>query len=400
MNIPDPRIPVEELDRRIAGLQTALSAADVALALIVQNVDRYYFSGTLQDGVLAVPAQGQPLLLIRKSLDRARRESALNRIEALPSPKALGDQLERHGLTRCPRTLGLEMDVLPATLYEAYGRTFPGAERVDVSMAIRTIRAVKSEWELDRIREAARCADQVAALAAAHIRPGRTEIEIAGGIEAEARRLGHQGLVRMRMFGGELFYGHFMAGPSTTEPSFLASPTGGMGVSPAMAQGAGWRPVARGEPILLDYVFVHDGYIADHTRIFCIGPAPVDVIRAHAAMCEIESTLLAETRPGVTGGQLYDLAVARADALGYGRWFLGAEAPRITFVGHGVGLELDELPVLAKGQRTPLVPGMVIAVEPKAVIPGIGVVGVENTHQVTAHGIEPLTRLPSTIIEI
>lgn len=123
-------------------------------------------------------------------------------------------------------------------------------------------------------------------------------------------------------------------------------------------------------------------------------------MHAHSAMLDIERTLVRAVKPGMTGGQLYDLAVHRADSLGYGEWFMGAESPRITFVGHGVGLELDELPVLAKGQSMPLVPGMVIALEPKAVIPDTGVAGIENTHRVTTDGIEPLTLLNGEIIEI
>jgi Xaa-Pro aminopeptidase len=201
----------------------------------------------------------------------------------------------------------------------------------------------------------------------------------------------------MRMWGGELFYGHLLAGPSAAVPSFLASPTGGAGVSPAVAQGAGFARIKAGEPILLDYVFVWQGYIADHTRIFALGSLPPDLLKAHQAMLDLQAVIRDQARPGLPAGDLYDTAVSWAAANGWGDWFMGADDQRIRFIGHGVGLELDEYPFLAKGQDMPLAEGMTIALEPKLIIPGRGVVGIENTHVLTARGLEPLTRFDDAV---
>ena len=228
-----------------------------------------------------------------------------------------------------------------------------------------------------------------------------TEIDLAGQVEAYARRLGHQGLVRMRSWGSEMFYGHLLTGASAAVPSYLASPTGGTGPSPAVAQGAGFTAIARNEPILVDYVFALNGYLADHTRIFALGPLPDDLMSAHAAMCDIQEEIKAASKPGVKAGYIYDLATELAAKAGYSEHFMGVGPQRIRFVGHGIGLELDEYPILAHGQEMALQEGMIIAFEPKLIFPGKGVVGIENTLLMTDQGFEQLTRYPDevTVIE-
>lgn len=390
MNEPTTSTPGPELDRRVADFQRHLRKAAIDGALILQNADRYYFSGTIQQAHLYIPAEGAPLLMVRRSLERARAESALPGLVPLKSPRQVPDLLAAHDLPM-PRRLGLELDVLPAALYLTYQELFTGAEIVDISPAVRSVRAVKSEYELTILREAARGADAVAAAVPDFLEAGITEIELAGRIEAEARRLGHQGIVRMRMWGNELFYGHVMAGDAAAVPSYLQSPTGGLGPGAATAQGAGFRPIGRNEPILVDYVFALKGYLADHTRIFSMGDLPDDLMAAHEAMLKVQDVVAAVAAPGVAAGELYERACREAADLGHAEAFMGTGKNRIRFVGHGIGLELDEFPFLAKGQKMPLSEGMVIALEPKLVLPGRGVVGIENSWYLTANGLERLT---------
>ena len=390
MQLMTPTTPREELDRRIRQFQAYLAAQDLEGALILQNSDLFYFTGTIQQAHLYIPVAGAPLLMVRKSLERARAESALASIVPLRSPREIPDLLAAQDLAM-PKILGLEMDVIPAALYLNYRRLFEGVELVDVSHGIRQVRAVKSPHELTLMRQAAVLADEVAGAARGLIREGMTELDLAGRVEAEARRRGHQGVVRMRMWGGEMFYGHLLAGPSAAVPSYLASPTGGTGASPAVAQGAGFRKIQPHQPILLDYVFAWQGYIADHTRIFALGELPDDLMAAHQAMLDLQNALKKQARPGVQAGALYDFAMQWTADKGYREWFMGADDQRIRFIGHGIGLELDEYPFLAQGQDMALEKGMTIALEPKLIIPGKGVVGIENTHIVTADGLEQIT---------
>ena len=392
-----PHTPKAELESRIQKLQAHLAASDLDGALILQNADLFYFSGTIQQSHLYIPVEGQPLLMTRKSLARAQQESALDKVVPLSSPRQLPALWQEHGYAR-PRRLGMELDVLPTSLFFAYQDILGDTEIVDISHQIRLVRAVKSPYEVDILRRAAQLADVVTRSMTDFLREGITEVELAGQVEAVARRLGHQGIVRMRLWNNELFYGHLMAGADATVPSYLSSPTGGTGLSPAVAQGSSLRPIQRHEPVLMDYVFALDGYVVDQTRIFALGDLPDELVAGHKAMLEVQDALRVAAKPSATGGKLYELAVRLATELGYGEHFMGHGDERITFVGHGVGLELDEYPFLAKGQNVPLEKGMIIALEPKLIYPRLGVVGIENTHLVTNDGLESLTISEEDII--
>jgi Xaa-Pro aminopeptidase len=150
----------------------------------------------------------------------------------------------------------------------------------------------------------------------------------------------------------------------------------------------------------LDYVFVHNGYISDHTRIFALGAVPDELVAAHQSMLELQTLLKREAKAGVSSGRIYDLAMEYVKERGCEDNFMGAGNDRVRFVGHGVGLEIDEYPFLAQGQKLELQPGMTLALEPKLVFPGKGVVGIENTHVVTGDGLEQLTTFPEDIVVI
>ncbi len=391
--------PKSEIDQRIANLKNQLEDNQIDAALIVQRADLFYFSGTIQEAHLFIPVDAEPILMVFKNFDRAIAESPLSRIVPLSSPKAIPQILSQFDYV-IPSTIGMEFDVLPVNLYLNYQRMFEDRHLVDTSHLIRLVRALKSPYEIEIMRQAARLSDEVAAQVPALLREGMTELALAGRVEAEARKRGHQGVVRMRLWGSEMFYGHLMAGPSGAVPSFLSSPTGGTGASPAVAQGPGFRPIQRHEPLLVDYVFALNGYYSDHARIFSIGELPDDMMVAHAAMIELQDLIKKEAKPGVPCGVIYDLALEWTRARGYEKHFMGVGKERIRFVGHGLGVELDEYPFLAVGQTLELQAGMTLALEPKLVFPEKGVVGIENTHVVTDNGLEQFGQFQNEVVII
>ncbi len=391
-----PVTPYRELETRISRFQKYLQELPADGALVAQPVDLFYFTGTIQQSFLWIPASGEPVLMVRKSLERARTESGIRTIVPLSNPGKIPGILRDLGLYPY-RNMGLEMDVIPAQLFLTIRDLFQPTKIVDISPEIRTIRSVKSVYEINKIRKSAAGSDRVFAYAQEILTAGMTEVELAGAIEAHARSLGHQGMVRMRLWGSELFYGHLISGPDAAVPSYLSSPTGGKGLSPAIAQGPGFRRIQPNEPVLIDYVFAADGYISDATRIFCIGNLPDDLMRAHEDMLRLQACLREVVRPGAVAGEIYDQAIAIAAEWGYADHFMGSGADRIRFIGHGVGLELDEYPFLAKGQSMAIEENMVIALEPKLIYPGKGVVGIENTHLVTREGMVPLTLFPEKV---
>ncbi|MGD9210384.1 MAG: Xaa-Pro peptidase family protein [Desulfobacteraceae bacterium] len=394
-----PGAPISELNQRIGTLQKRMDEKKIDGAFIIQNSDLFYFAGTIQQAVLYVPLDKEPILLVRRSMKRAQMESAISQIVPLSSPKTLYAQLIQWGY-KIPKSLGMELDVLPTNLYLGYQRLFPDTKIHDISNEIRMIRAVKSDYEIEKIHAAAQLVDQVMAKVPEYLEPGITEIVLSAKIESFARSLGHQGIVRMRLFGMELFYGHIMAGPSAAEESYLASPTGGVSLTPAVAQGASLRSITAHEPILVDIAFAHDGYIADQTRIYAIGSLSEDLLFAHQSMLALQTMLKKKIKPGVSSEEIYDLARQMADDNGYGKYFMGSEKNAVSFVGHGIGVELDEYPFLAKGQKLKIAHNMVLALEPKLVFPDKGVVGIENTYRVSLNGLDPLTHFSDEICQV
>jgi Xaa-Pro dipeptidase len=396
-NLFNKNTPKSEIHNRLTHFKNKMKEHGIEASMIVQNVDLFYFAGTVQQAHLFVPAEGEPILMATKDFQRAESESPLERVVFLKSTKEIPYLLKENGYD-FPETMGMELDVLPVNLFWDYRKLFKETRFLDISPLVRSIRAVKSSYEIDKIKKASQFADEVFDTVKVYLKAGVTEVEFAGKIEAEARKRGHQGIVRMRMWGGELFFGHIMAGASAAVPSFLASPTGGTGVSSAIAQSAGFKKIEPHEPVLVDYAFVHDGYISDQTRIFCIGSMPSQIYKAHHIMLMLQDLIKKSALPGVTGAQIYDLALDYVKEKEVEDCFMGSGNRRIRFIGHGVGLELDEYPFLAKGQQMVLEEGMTLALEPKLIFPGKGVVGIENTHVVTNKGLEQLGNFKEDII--
>ncbi|MCL6610588.1 MAG: Xaa-Pro peptidase family protein [Peptococcaceae bacterium] len=380
--------PGEELKLRAARLQNLMRREGIEGAVIVQNADLFYFTGTVQRAHLFVPADGKPVLMVKKSFPRAREESALDEVIPLDNLRDLPGVIGAFGHKNL-KVVGFELDVLPAAMYLKYQKLFAPAEIVDVSPLIRKARMVKSPYEVDLIREAAGINRTLFSRVKDFLREGVTEAELAGQLEAVYRRHGHQGFVRMRGFNQEIFYGHLMSGCSLAVPSFLDSPEGGPGVNPSFPQGAGFKKIGRDEPVMVDYVGVWEGYMVDQARIFCLGRLPGRFARAYEAAVSIQEEIKKKARPGVLCEDLYNLAVNMASEYGLNGHFMGYPDPA-PFVGHGLGIELDELPVLARGFKVPLEEGMVFALEPKFVFPD-GEVGIENTFVVRYDGLETLT---------
>lgn len=391
-------VPKTEVERRIKAFQKKLAKKEVDAAIIAQNVDLYYFTGSCQKGYLIVPSLGEPFYLVNKSFKRAREESPLSDIRHLQGFRALSRIIQEE--VPSIKRIGLELDVLPVFLYQRFQNIFPEAEIVDISTAIKELRLIKSPYELEIFRKGAKISRQMLEAVPRFLKEGKKEVELAAELECFMRKLGHQGGIHLRQFNQEVFYGHVMSGENLTVPSFFDSPTGGPGLSPAYPQGPGWKEIRRGETVIVDYVVAYNGYCVDCTRFFSLGDVPPLLKEAHEAALTIQEEIMNTAGPGTICSDIYRQACQIAEDFGLRDHFMGYGMDQATFVAHGVGLELDELPVLADRQDYPLEAGMVFALEPKMVIPGVGVAGVENTVLVTDEGLEKITVLPEEIFII
>jgi len=392
-------VPKTEIDYRITNLQSVLTTQGLDGAFLMQNVDIFYFSGTIQTSVLFVPADGSPILMVQKGYARAKEESSLDEVVPVRGKKEISQTLNDFH-TKNLNTVGLELDVLPANLYLWFGQEFPQCRWVDISGHIRRIRMIKSRYEVEQIRKAAVILHTGFTEIGAIIREGMTELEVDGHLALIARREGHMGILRMRGWNQEMTYAHVLSGESGSTVSFLNSPHGGSGNTPAMAQGAGFRRVRRNEPIGIDYGIGIHGYIGDQFRTYVIGELPRFLEKAHDCSAAIHRLFESEAKPGVSASTLYHLALERATRDGYGDFFMGHEDGRVKFIGHGIGLEIDEYPIISRYSKEKLREGMVIAFEPKFIFPGKGVVGLEDDYLVTTSGVERITLTDQTVIGI
>jgi len=381
--------PKSEIDGRIKAFQSRMS--DIDGALLFQSADVCYFSGTAQDGLVYVPKSGEPVVMMRRSLERAIHESPLN-IRPLKNMRNLKSDL---GIP-AGATIGLEMDVLPCSFYFRIASALPDARFVDVSERIKHIRSVKSEFELGLVREAARMLDAGISSVPDFVQEGMKEVDLICHVESVMRSMGHQGSLRFRRFNSIVPLGHVMCGSEAAFPSYLASPTGGRGTSIMFPQGAGFNKIKRNEPILVDTVGIYNGYIADATRIFSLGKLDRELEDAYDAALEIENAIARELRPGRTGRELFELSEATGEKLGYKDYLGGPPGNKCGFVGHGVGLELDEYPVIGPLDHV-IQSNMTVAIEPKIIYPDKGVLGVEDTYLTTPSGAQRLTSLPQEI---
>jgi Xaa-Pro aminopeptidase len=384
----------QECPARIARLQQKLQQAELDGALFIYPIDVYYYTGTRQNATLWVPARGNSLLLVRKSFARAQQEAHADEIRPFPRSKEFAPLL-----AGC-RKIGLTYDVMPLQQFEYYRKLLPDAEFSDISMVNRELRSVKSAWELERMRHAGAQLSRVFAAVADQLQTGMREVDLAAEFEAGLRRIGGEGLIRMRAFNQELFMGLVVAGDSGSQGGFFDGAVTGQGMSNAAPHGASARVISAGQPVLIDYAGVFDGYIVDMTRMYVCGELDRQLQNAFQVACRIQDQLAKELKPGAICSELFDTSAEMAAAAGLGEYFMGPPGEQAKFVGHGVGLELDEFPVLAQGFDVPLVAGQTIAVEPKFVFPDLGPIGIENTYAVTEQGGEKISVLSDALVAV
>ncbi|WP_407673311.1 M24 family metallopeptidase [Paenibacillus silvisoli] len=398
----------EEIEARIQRLQALMATEGVHAFLVTQHVDLFYLTGSMQAGYAFIPAAGAAVFYVRRSVERAVAESAV-RVQPLTSLRQFRAQLESdHPAVFSGRADGVqiatEMDVLPAASYAKLAEVLAGSANdcvlVDGSSLIRRVRMVKSAWEVERIEDAARVVAEALEASVRIIRVGLTELELMARIEYEIRLRGHIGMMRTRSYNMEITTGMLGSGAAAAVPSAFDGPAGGLGLGPAFPQSTSRKTIGRDEPILIDIGCCIDGYVIDQTRTAVIGSLPDDLAEAYAHSEAIIRSAEASMRPGTAPDSIYADALKLAANAGLADHFMGFGSNQVKFLGHGIGLEVDEWPVLARGFSNPLEPGIVLAVEPKFTFPGRGVVGIENSYLITDTGCRQLTRSPEGLIVI
>jgi Xaa-Pro aminopeptidase len=360
-------------------------------AVIMESVNKYYFTGTIQDGVLIIQRDGSLLYGIRRSLERALAESLLPRqeIKGISTYRDLA-QIQGGNLGEAY----IEGDTMPVVTRDRLAKYFNMDNAGFLDSVVRTVRSVKSPYELKAIRQSGEAhrkllEENVPAL----FREGMTEHEFLGELSREMFRLGYQGMARFHQFQIDINIGQVGFGTNALVPTWFDGPGGCRGNGPwAPYSGDFEKRLKRGEPVFVDIAFGMRGYHSDKTQVYYFGSKPPqDFLGAHSFCIDIQKRLAEMLKPGEIPSKIYETVMAsippeRQDC------FMGVSPEhRVKFLGHGVGLNIDEFPVIARGFDEPLEENMVIALEPKYAVSGTGMAGVEDTYLVTQQGGECLT---------
>ncbi|HEY3276718.1 MAG TPA: Xaa-Pro peptidase family protein [Syntrophorhabdaceae bacterium] len=363
----------EEIGSRIAKLKPLMEKASLDGAFFHYKIDYFYLSGTMQDSLLFVPLDGEPILFVKQEINRARRESPLSAIIPIRSHKDIKTHISPM------KRVGLQLDVIPYNDVVKFQEIIDDAELINVSPLTKELRKIKSPFEIGLMERAAAIQKEVYGIIPSILKEGMTEIEIGGILEAHAKKLGHEGLLRTRSLNYEAYTWHIISGRTGSIVSQSDSPMGGLGLSPAFPVGASMKKVRKNEPILIDFGICYHGYQVDQTRMYAIGSMPDLYILAYEACREIHYRVLEKALTGMVSRDLFEYSVDLADELGFGDVYLGYKPHKVRFLAHGIGIELAEFPFISATHDYPLEEGMVFAIEPKIVFPKKGACGIENT---------------------
>ena len=382
-----------ELELKWRRIQQAMRQEEADGCLLTMNMNLYYVSGQVFNGYFYLPAEGRPYWFVKRlTVPETNQVPVIRKPEQMP-------ELFRDLNLAMPRKLLLEADELSYNEYIRLQHVFRAEATGNASALIRHIRMIKTPWEIEQMRIAARRHEAVYREIPACYRPGMRDVELQ--IEIEKRMRMHGSLGYFRAFGSnmDIFMGSLLAGENAGEPSPFDFALGGKGIHASGPLGANGTLLREGTTVMADMSGNYTAYQTDMTRVFSIGKLPDRAYRVHRVALEIQARMERTAKPGVSCAELYRDALAMAGQEGLKDCFMGTHL-QAKFVGHGVGLEINELPVLTTRSKDILQPGMTFAFEPKFVLAGIGAVGIENTFLVTDSGVEKMTLLDENIIEL
>lgn len=383
-----------ELKQRRDKIRVLMAQQGIDAALFTCNVNLIYTYGQVVSGYLYLPLNDSARLFIKRPNNIEGEH-----IRPIRKPEQLPDLLTEQGLP-LPQRLMLEGDELSFNEYRRLAACFPSAEVLPCGSAlVRQARSVKTELEIELFRRSGLAHAKAYAQIPSVYRPGMTDRELSIEIERLMRLEGNLGIFRVFGQSMEIFMGSLLAGDNAAVPSPYDFALGGEGMDPALPGGANNTPLQEGQSLMVDLGGNFYGYMGDMSRVFSIGRLPQQAYDAHQLCLDIQDAIADMARPGVVCEDLYNKAIDMVTRAGMADYFMGV-GQKAKFIGHGIGLEINEAPVIAPRMKQELEPGMVFALEPKIVLPGVGPVGIENSWAVGAEGLEKLTICEESIIEL
>lgn len=384
----------EELYSRIDSIRRHMDEKGMDALLVASNANILYTTSRFFRGYVYIPRDGEPLWFIIKPSTYEPQENVIH----VRKPEEIPARLLEMG-HQLPGSIGLEFDSMSYSDVERLKAVFPEAKPLNGSAPLRMARMVKTAWEIDRMREDGIHQAEVYRRVTRCYKEDMTDVQFQIEIERVLRLEGCLGYIRTSGNLMDINLGSVIAGDNADTPSPYDFTMGGAGIHPSLPGGANGTTLKPGQTVMVDMNGSFNGYQTDMTRVWRIGELPDLAYRAHECSRSILRACESMSRPGTPVASLYNKALDVARHEGLEDFFMG-HRQKASFIGHGVGIELNEMPVVMARSRDTLLANMTIALEPKFVIPGVGAVGVENTYVVTESGLECITVFPEEIQEL
>jgi Xaa-Pro dipeptidase len=382
--------PKSELTARMANFREImdLQNPDWKMAVVFSKINLLYFTGSMPEGMLIVERDNKETLWVRRSYPRTLEESLFGDIRPMEGFRDVA--LSYKSL---PESVFLETEFLPLAVYQRFQKYFPVSTYQSADQQISTLRSVKSSFEVQFMEKAGSIHQKVLEeRVPGLLQEGISEVEFAGRLYQAMLEEGHQGSARFNMLDTEMVIGQIGFGTNSLYPTSFNGPGGNCGIGPAApSMGSRERKLKRGDLVFVDVGLGFNGYHSDKTMTYMFGhEISGEAMTAHHQCVDIQTRIATMLKPGNIPAQIYETILSELP-VGFSDNFMGFGSRQVKFLGHGIGLTIDEIPVLAKGFNEPLRENMFFAVEPKKGIPNVGMVGIENTFRVTPQGGKCIT---------
>lgn len=380
-----------ELNNRLKSVQQAIIDNEAEACIISSAINIYYLCDFIFDGYLYITPDSEPVLFVRRPQDINHSNRFYVR-----KPEQIPEYLREKG-REVPKKIMLENDYVTYSMAERIKNAFKVDKLFNISGIMREIRSIKSPYEISIMKESAAAHTEVYKRIPTIFEQGMTDLDFQFELEYEMRKAGSMGIFRTFGPNMDTFMGTVLAGDNAQTPSPFDFALGGGGTSPTLPLGANGTPLRSGTTFMVDMAGNYRPVMDDMTRTFAIDYAPQKAKDAHQVSLEILRTIENDAKAGVPTAELYNKAEKIVKENKLEPYFMGTKQ-QARFIGHGVGLEINEPPVLAPRSRDILKTGMAIAIEPKFALPGIGPVGAENTYIIHDNHIENITLCDESLI--
>ncbi len=381
----------DEQQLRLNRVRQLMKQAAIDALLIADFANLYYLTGRVYSGYAYIGSRDGDQMYFVKRMENLHGDGVVN----IRKPEQMSESI----LHDSPAVIGMELDLMSYNMVERMRAIFPGAQIKDCSALMREVRAVKTDAELQKLRRSGVLHEGVYRRIPHLYREGMTDIEFEIEIEKALRLDGNLGQFRISGDTMETHMGSLITGDNADVPSPYDFAMGGAGLDPSIPTGACGELIKPHCSVMVDLCGNFTGYMTDMSRTFALESLEQLALDAHQCSIDIIDALMKLGKPGVAAADLYNTAMGMAKERGLHTYFMG-HRQHAGFIGHGVGIEVNELPVIAPRSRDILQRHNVIALEPKFVIPHVGAVGIESTFIVQDDGLECITNAPTEIISL